>query len=226
MGRREDNKTSRREQIIGAARKLMRSRNASGFSMRTLAEVAGVSIATPYNLFGSKEAIVAAVMDADLEDFQRALLSDATDPIETLFRIITLTAEIFETEPGFYKAGASALQAETDVTLINHFGLPRHNLIRDLVVRAVQEGFLDHAVNPDSLAIALGQQFFGWIQAWARDRLSPEEMVTRSQYAFAMSLAAFSTMEHRDAIMRRVTEIQNSLPESWQAKLNLVQAGR
>lgn len=47
MSRREDNKTSRRKQIIDAARRLMRARNASGFSMRTLAEVAGVSIARP-----------------------------------------------------------------------------------------------------------------------------------------------------------------------------------
>lgn len=226
MGRREDNKISKREQIIDAARKLMRARNASGFSMRTLAEVAGVSIATPYNLFGSKEALVTAVMDADLEDFQQALLAEANEPLETLFRVVTLTAEIFEQEPGFYKAGASALQAETDAELVESFGLPRHNLMSQLVTQAVQSGDLVHVVNPESLAFTLGQMLYGCIQAWASDRLSLQDMVARTQYGFALTLAAVAAPEHRGALLSRAIEIQNALPESWQSKLTLAQAGQ
>lgn len=226
MGRREDNRSQKREQIIAAARKLMQARNASGFSMRTLAEVAGVSIATPYNLFGSKEAIVAAVMDADLDDFQQALLATARDPVETLFRVITLAAEIFKQEPGFYKAGASALQTETDAALVDHFGMPRHNLLSDLVTQAVQEGFLVHAVNAESLAFSLGQQFFAWIHAWARDRISLDEMMARTGYGFALALSAWATPPHRETLLTRAIEFQNALPESWQAKLTLAQAGQ
>lgn len=224
MGRREDSKSARREQIITAARKLMRARNTSGFSMRSLADVAGVSLATPYNLFGSKEAIIAAVMDADLEDFRQALLQDSSHPVELLFRVVTLAAEIFAGEPGFYKAGVSALQTETDAALMDRFGLPRHNLLRDLVIQAVQDGWLSPAVNAESMAFLLGQQMFGWVQAWARDRLTLEDMVNRTRYGFALSLAAVAASEYRETLVKRALEYQDGLPESWQAKV--AQAGR
>ncbi|HKI75496.1 MAG TPA: TetR/AcrR family transcriptional regulator [Pseudomonadales bacterium] len=225
MVRRENNRSGKRDQIIDAARKLMRARKTSGFSMRTLAEVAEVSIATPYNLFGSKEAIVAAVMDADLEDFQQALLAEGLDPLATLFRVVSLSAEIFGQEPGFYQAGASALHAETDNRLVEHFGLPRRNLLTELLTRAVQEGFLVHQVNPESLAFTLGQLFYGCIQDWARDRLSLQDMVDRTQYGFALVLAAVATEKHRKALLERAMNLQNALPESWQTKLTLAQAG-
>ncbi|MDZ7684943.1 MAG: TetR/AcrR family transcriptional regulator [Gammaproteobacteria bacterium] len=177
-------RSTKREDIIRAAKQLMQARNASGFSMRTLAEVAGVSIATPYNLFGSKQAIIAAVMDADLDELRQALFAKPKDPIEIFFHLVDVSAEFFEAEPGFYKAGASAIEAETDSALANHFGLPRHALLRSLVSQAVQNGHLAYAINPDSIAVALGQQFFGWIQAWSRDQISLADMVTRTQLRF------------------------------------------
>ena len=60
-GRREAGKTERRQRIIRAARQLIRQTGNAGLSMRALAVRAGVSLATPYNLFGSKRAIVLAV---------------------------------------------------------------------------------------------------------------------------------------------------------------------
>jgi AcrR family transcriptional regulator len=57
LSKREQNKSDKRGQIIKAARELMRIRSSTGFSMRQLADASGVSLATPYNLFGSKQGI-------------------------------------------------------------------------------------------------------------------------------------------------------------------------
>src|SRR5271168_2287443 len=54
VGRREAGKRERRRRIIEAARALIRETGNAGLSMRALAARAGVSLATPYNLFGSK----------------------------------------------------------------------------------------------------------------------------------------------------------------------------
>lgn len=205
---------TKREDIIHAARQLMQARNSSGFSMRTLAEVAGVSIATPYNLFGSKQAIVAAVMDADLDELQSALFDESKDPLEIFFHLVTVSRRFFEREPGFYKAGANALQAETDAALANHFGLPRHALLCRLVGHAVQSGRLVHSVNPDSVAVALGQQFFSWIQAWARGQISLDDMELRSQYGFALVLAGAATEHFREGLFERAMALQTRLPEA------------
>ena len=76
--------------------------------MRNLAEVAGVSIATPYNLFGSKQAVIAAVMDADLNDFREALFADEKDEIEIFFHLVDVTATLFASSPGYYKSGSDS----------------------------------------------------------------------------------------------------------------------
>ena len=81
MSKREQNKNDKRGQIIKAARELMRIRSSTGFSMRQLADASGVSLATPYNLFGSKQGIISAVMDTDLDDFKDRLLSIDSNPI-------------------------------------------------------------------------------------------------------------------------------------------------
>lgn len=208
---------TKRDDIIQAARTLMQARNATGFSMRTLAEVAGVSIATPYNLFGSKQAIVAAVMDADLEDFREALFAEPKDPVEIFFHLVTVSARLFEEAPGYYRSGIGAIEAETDSALANHFGLPRHALLRDLVTRAVQEGYLVHSINPDSLAIAIGQQSFGWMQGWARGHLSLEDMIARTHYGLALTLAGAASTSHRDRLMERAIQLQAELPEALSA---------
>ncbi len=68
MSRREEAKAERRRQIVRAARELIVERGDAGLSMRELARRAGVSQATPYNLFGTKRAILLAVLQ-DVEDF-------------------------------------------------------------------------------------------------------------------------------------------------------------
>lgn len=205
---------NKREQIVDAARELMRARRASRFSMRMLAEVAGVSIATPYNLFGSKQGVIAAVMDADLQSFRTDLMAEPVDALEVFFRAASVTAEMFEREPAFYKAGANAILREADAPLIEQFTRPRHALLREMVQRAVQEGFLSHSVNPDALAVALGQQFFAWIQTWATGLVSLEGMVSRTQYAFALALTAVATDEHRDRLLDRLMQLQTQF-DAW-----------
>ena len=61
MGLRERRKLERRERILAAAQELIRATGSLGLSMRALALKAEVSLATPYNLFGSKGAVLHAL---------------------------------------------------------------------------------------------------------------------------------------------------------------------
>jgi AcrR family transcriptional regulator len=83
MSNREEAKHKRRRQIVRDARALMQKTGDTGFSMRALAEQAGVSIATPYNLFGSKQTIMFAVLDDDLVDALRVLTGEPADLTST-----------------------------------------------------------------------------------------------------------------------------------------------
>lgn len=63
MSRREEAKTFNRARICAAAEAIIRGEGMDKLTMRRLAEVAGVSLRTPYNLFGSKTDVLIALLD-------------------------------------------------------------------------------------------------------------------------------------------------------------------
>ncbi len=64
-------KDERRARLTKAARALIAEKPAGQFSMTELATRAGLSLATPYNLFGSKTAILQAVFLAETTGFHK-----------------------------------------------------------------------------------------------------------------------------------------------------------
>ena len=193
--------------------------------MRQLAEVSGVSIATPYNLFGSKQDLIAAVMDTDLDDFKERLLSKASNSLEVIFRLVTVTTQLFSEEPSYYRTGALAMNQETDESIKSSFGLPRQALMKDLVQQAIQHGHISHRMNADSLSIALSMQFYSWIQLWANDQITLEELTTRGHYTFALTLAGAATESSREALLVRVINLQSILPEGREFQSNSIKTG-
>ncbi len=62
MARREEAKEFNRARIRSAAAELIRTEGIDSLTMRRLAEQAGVSLRTPYNLFGSKTDVLIALL--------------------------------------------------------------------------------------------------------------------------------------------------------------------
>lgn len=60
----DDQKAERRRRILAAARRLVGSKGYAGLTMRDLARAAKVSVPTLYNLFGGKDAILVAALEA------------------------------------------------------------------------------------------------------------------------------------------------------------------
>lgn len=65
-GTRELQKNARRQAILDAARTLILDGKTRDFSMPELAQKAGVSLVTPYNLFGSKSSILLEIVREDI----------------------------------------------------------------------------------------------------------------------------------------------------------------
>lgn len=204
-----------RQRIVEAARALLQGENAD-FSMRALSDKAGVSSATPYNLFGSKDGIIAALVDEDLKRLQAALVGIDADPVEAFFKIVDISAEIFTEAPALYKAGSRIIGAGgasggTDEATRRSFHEPRFLVLRGLVADAIQAGAIDHRVNADTFAIQMGQQILSWILTWGNDQVELEEMRLRANYAIAVSLAGVATKACRDAMQDRALELQAEL---------------
>jgi AcrR family transcriptional regulator len=208
----------RREQILDAARALMRDKGDSGFSMRSLAERAGVSIATPYNLFGSKQGILLAVLDADLADYQRELAAMRADEIGVLFQAIALLTTALGREPDFYRNAMSAvLRDGPELRLM--VNVPRYLAWKRMLRQATEAGLLAADVDPDAFAITSSQSIGANVLEWAHGRLTLEEMDARNQYALALALLAIATERSRGDLQQRMRLAEGRLQQHWRRVL-------
>lgn len=189
----------------------MQATGQPGFSMRALAEAAGVSIATPYNLFGSKQAVMYAVLDADLAQYQEHLENLDTDELDVFFEAVSLAASLYSAEPGFYRAVLFAAYNDGGTEFRAMFSGPRHAMWRRLVNNAKAAGLLDEAVEANSFAINLGHIFFSCIIEWVNGLLTLEEMEARVQYGFAVTLRGMATPEASERLYKRAVAMQKRL---------------
>jgi len=182
-----------------------------GFSMRALAEAAGVSIATPYNLFGSKQAVMYAVLDADLAQYQEQLENLDTDEIDVFFEAVSLAASLYAAEPGFYRAVLFAAYNDGGTEFRAMFSGPRHAMWRRMVNNAKAAGLLDEAVDANSFAITLGHILFSCIIEWVNGLLTLEEMEARAEYGFAITLRGMATPASSERLYQRAVNLQQRL---------------
>jgi AcrR family transcriptional regulator len=223
MPSREESKEQRRRSIVRAARTLMQETSQAGFSMRGLADKAGVSIATPYNLFGSKQAVMFAVLDADLEEYQEQLERLKTDEIDVFFKAVSLATSLYSEEPGFYRAVLFAAYNDGGTEFRAMFGGPRHAMWRRLVNNAREAGMLAEDVEPNSFAINLGHIFFSCIIEWVNGLLSLEELEARAQYGFAIALRGVSTPASAERLWHKITATQKRLKSLHKKRRRLEQ---
>jgi AcrR family transcriptional regulator len=223
MANREQAKEQRRRQITAAARTLMQKTGQTGFSMRALADEADVSIATPYNLFGSKQAIMAAVLDDDLQHYQERLAKLRSDELEVFFKAVSLATSLYSLEPAFNKAVLFAVYNEGGRDYRPMFSGPRHVLWRSLVQAAIDAGYLERATDADIFAVNLQHIFFSCILEWVADQLNLAELELRVHYGFALSLLAVATPSSRARLHDKALEAQRRIKEHWK---KLAKSGR
>lgn len=214
MPTREEAKAIRRSRILDAARDLIREAEKTGFSMRALADRAEVSLVTPYNLFGSKRAIMNTLLDEDIRVYGDELSRSQQDPLEMFFRAVTLGRDHFDRQQNYYRAVLFAVYAEGGTEYRSMFRGPRRALWRRLVETAVAEGYLVAEVEADALAVQLAAIYFANILEWVVGEMSLEEMEQRTHYGFALALYAMATPEHASRMRERIFAAQRSLAVS------------
>jgi AcrR family transcriptional regulator len=104
MKLREKHKTERRTRILDAAEKLIRMTGGTDFSVRALAIASDVSAATPFNLFGSKEGLLYALLSRSLDQIVTDGLSfKSPDPAFHVIEAAENAVKAFLDDPGFLR---------------------------------------------------------------------------------------------------------------------------
>ncbi len=204
---RERNRQLAREVVLDAAERLLERGETADFSMRALAAEAGVGFATPFNHFGSKNAIMQGLsarlvqrVGAQFREEQSA--GDAIDRVLAMGRIgIALLLE----KPDVYKAMVGSLSvatAEPAPVRRNSRGLWTLAL-GDFAGVAADMTTLAQAVLADQLAF----HFRGCVSFWIAGELRGEELDTAFRVGAATLLLGFADPARRAYLIEQLTRL-------------------
>jgi AcrR family transcriptional regulator len=154
-------------ELLEAAQAIVRETGNFDLPMRTLAARAQVSLRTPYEVFGSKNGIIRALLKSEQEEFREIVRNyRSADRIEMFFDRTLLGMDFYAREQPFYRALFRATQAFSggDETEPAREMLPVYvNMVR----RATEEKFLVDSVDATNVAEILTDIFAANLRTWA-----------------------------------------------------------
>jgi AcrR family transcriptional regulator len=217
VGRREAGKAERRRRIIHAARDLIRETGNAGLSMRALAARAGVSLATPYNLFGSKRAILLSVLDDIREFFDRFSHLRSTDPLERLFGALDICVDMYLADPSFNRTIWAALFDPSDEFRSQIFNSKRAAFWEGLVRGVAEAGVLMPEIDVKLLFRTLDRSFGATMLDWVTGDLTDRQLGPAMQYSYALILKGAAVPDWRGPLEARIRDGQEALRDGASA---------
>lgn len=214
--RRELAKEERRGRIVAAAHDLLREVGIDELSMKQVAARAGLSLSTVYNLFGSKQAVLAVVFDLDLQTYAALVASaPSADALERILDCIDLAADLYEADPGFYRAMMwRSAGGAGDPFLNAALREPRHRFWRKMIADAAAEGRLSPFVDPAVLGALIVQIFNGVLVDWIAGVISLDAFRAEAKFGFCVALSAFAAEADARRLRDRVEALQDVLSAS------------
>lgn len=214
-GRRELAKAERRQKIMQAAKELIRETGDMNLSMRELARRAEVSVATSYNLFGSKRAVVVAVLEDERDFTERFHKLKVANAIERIFEAHTLAYGYFVQDPDFYRPLWRMLldtSTKDDSGLMSPERQARTRAEWHAILKMAQdEKLLLRDMSVDVLERLLSHHAGGNLLAWAMGNLETGDLVASVGLGYAMILKATATPEGSRILDRKVGTFRSIL---------------
>lgn len=215
QGQRELGKAARRSRIVRAARDLIRETGSTDLSMRMIARRAGVSLTTPYNLFGSKRAVVLAVFEDERDFAARFAKLRAANGLERIFDAHALAMGYLINDPGFYRTLWRALldsQGGDTTGLATPERLKRNkDAWRALIEQAQAEDLLERGVPPDLLEQALSCFANGAMLSWAMGALATRDLLPSTSLGYALTLRGAATPAGAKVLRSHIEGHQDAL---------------
>ena len=198
-GRREMAKAGRRERILKAARDMIRETGNTDLPMRALASRADVSLATTYNLFGSKRAVVLAVLEDERDFALRFERLEGCDGIDRLFAAHDLAFSYYAADPD--ETGLATPERLTETRAI----------WQGLIAAAVSAGDLAPPVSVAAVERTLAQLSAGALLFWVMGGLATERLAPSVGLGYALALLGMATDAGRPKASAHVARYREAL---------------
>jgi AcrR family transcriptional regulator len=215
VSKREQAKAERRRRIVRAARDLIRETGDTDLSMRTLAQRAEVSLSTPYNLFGSKRAVVLAVLEDERDFAKRFRKLNAGNSIDRIFGAHELAFGYYTSDPDIYRTLWRALLSTSghdDTGLATPERLAQTRAIwLGLLGNAARDGFLSKDVPIELIVQAMAQISGGALLSWVVGSLSTSALTPTVGIGYALCLNGASNPSGKNLLQSRMSVYQSEL---------------
>ena len=186
MVEREKAKDMNRAKIRAAAEAIIRNEGMEKLTMRRLAEEAGVSLRTPYNLFGSKTEVLIALLDgAQFDPFQNSPARNDQSALAMLMGTLDHVEATFEEDEAFFRVVFREIMvSDPQDAQISAVG----NVLaigQAFAVQAINAGELTDGTDAMDLGRHLGIQLTAVLGMWATGFFSNEESLRQVRRGWA-----------------------------------------
>lgn len=209
---RSKNKQRRRDAILGEAQRVIGEQGFDALNLRALAEAASVTVPTIYNLIGSKDAVLIALIERAVTRIEKALENfEAATALEHAEAVVIQSTAIFEADENFYRAAMIAgehLDSRED-----HLGRSGwiHARSTEMAAHACRVGQREGQLRGDIASDMLAGQMYALYRTalhdWTHRMISIEEFRTIALRGFYICLAADATDDFRATLLERMAAL-------------------
>lgn len=165
------------------------------FSIRELAQRAGVSRATLYNLYGSRDKLAVAAVQNSLREIADLVAAQNPEPgIDTLLTSSRIAAEQTLAYPHYWRLMARVLlNANPDDEIVEALYGPQRLTSVDQIELARQAGQLRPDLDTVLFAQHLNAQAWGVTLSWFMGRFTDEQLVRERMRSTISALVSVAT---------------------------------
>ena len=200
-GKRQQGVEERRRRLVRAASELIAERDDGVFSMPELAKRAGVSLATPYNLFGSKAAVLAQVFERLVRGFRRdSAWMDGLPASERVLGVVDRLVLAYEQQGRLFRNLWKALYG---LDLAEHRQLNlslSHEIVHPLVASLVADRLIPADIPAAAIETTLVRLFDASFEMWAAQGWTPAQLRTQLRSGFALVFLGLLDGTERDRL--------------------------
>jgi len=211
----ERQSAERIDRILDAARSLIIETNGIGFTMKDVAARANVAPATPYNLLGSKDGLLYALLSRSLDAlFIGILRYRAADPLEHPVEAGAFAADMFIRDGLIHRQVLPVFFGTRD-ELHRPWFMHRSMTFWSHSLEAAyrQKVIPPEETERDDLARLLMITFIGAANLWVHGDLDDEELRAQVIYGFGHIMLGFAEGASRKRMLAIIKEAQLDIPK-------------
>jgi AcrR family transcriptional regulator len=225
LSRREQSKATRRKAILDAARSLIREHGPQ-VSAEKIAQRAGVSTATVYNLIGPREQLLGLLLSDLFEDLRATISAlKLTDPFLIGDAVVVISARMFIADASLWLHVLPEIRGAFGIRVQPFISFQPINLQRQAMRTAKDIGMLNRSADAEMTATQIYAAYNGALFLWGGGYLSDAAFLNQAKAGYWAILAALGAGDHRRRALRELNALHGARARALLAEIDLTTTG-